>query len=168
MTMHMAVRPARSQLPTGETKLCGRFGRSSLTPNVREVCEVSPLMDVTPRIHDKASEASDLPLAQDPAILGMWQTNKLAAAIKWQGSAVLEWIDARTRCYQAGRRWSKRQCRITAGMDWELLRLTIHLGLNLHNRTSSIRAYFEMHREIDAVCAWIDRKKRQLTKGEEV
>jgi len=110
----------------------------------------------------------DTPLAEWPVFLNDWELNSLAAAIKWQGPRAKVWIDARTKTYVAGGGWTRRQCRITAGMDWELLRLTKHLGLNQQERTACIRAYFEMHQELDAVCAWIDGRSGQPTEGSSV
>jgi len=112
----------------------------------------------------KAPARLDLPLAQWPVALNDGELNTLAVAVRWQGPLVKAWIDARTEAYVVGGQWTGRQCRITAGIDWELVRLAKHLGLNLQKRTASIRAYFEMHRNIDAVCAWIESRNQQNRK----
>jgi hypothetical protein len=88
--------------------------------------------------------------------------SKLAAAIRWQGPKAIEWIDARTARYEAERIWTRKQCRLAAGLDWELLRLRGTLDVDLRQPHRSIHSYFELHRTLDDDTAWFRARRRNL------
>ncbi len=138
----------------------GRFGRVAveLRTHGDQVISQVPVLHVAQSVAPDASEASDLPLARAPVSLSTWEAIKLSSAIQWQGPVAIEWINARAARYQTGQTWTPTQCRLTAGLDWELLRLQKSLEVDLQQPARSIHAYFQMHMELDRTCAWITAK----------
>ncbi len=78
---HMIVRPARAQLPVGANKVCGRFGRSSVTSSAQEsYARLREQQCVAVESMITPSESSD-PLPQTPDPLSSCETGKLGDPI---------------------------------------------------------------------------------------